>query len=82
MSIAFAKHGGLECLLGFIMSPRIPTEVKVLAASTLSTMGQNTPAVQDLALSNGIIDQLMDLIPSIDDDHLLAKVLNVLNRLD
>ena len=74
MSVVFAKHGGLECLLGFITSPIIESEVKILAASTLSTMGQNNPAVQDLALSKGIIDQLMDLIPTIDQDRLLAKV--------
>ena len=74
MSVVFAKHGGLECLLGFITSPTITSDIKILAAGTLSTMGQNNPAVQDLALTQGIVDQLMDLIPRVEDDGLLAKV--------
>lgn len=74
MSIVFAKHGGMECLLGFINSPSISTEVKVLAASTLSTMGQNNPAVQELALSKGVIDQLMDVFADVTEPKLSAKV--------
>lgn len=74
MARVFAQFGGLECLLRLVEHGRSSMEVRCLAASTIGTLVQNNPTVQDMAFSGGVLDRLNSCFMGSESFLLCSKV--------
>lgn len=74
MARVFAQFGGLECLLRLVEHGRCSMEVRCLAASTIGTLVQNNPTVQDMSFSGGVLDRLNSCFMGSESLLLCSKV--------
>jgi len=74
MARVFAQFGGLECLLRLVEHGHSSMEVRCLAASTIGTLVQNNPTVQDMAFSGGVLDRLNSCFMGSESFSLCSKV--------
>lgn len=74
MARVFAQFGGLECLLRLVEHGHSSMEVRCLAASTIGTLVQNNPTVQNMAFSRGVLDRLNSCFMGSESFSLCSKV--------
>jgi len=74
MARIFAQFGGLKCLLRLVEHSNSSMEVRCLAASTIGTLVQNNPSVQDMAFISGVLDRLKSCFVGSESLMLSSKV--------
>lgn len=82
MARVFAQFGGLECLLRLVEHGHSSMEVRCLAASTIGTLVQNNPTVQDMAFSGGVLDRLNSCFMGSESFSLCSKVTTTTHPFD
>jgi len=81
MARIFAQFGGLKCLLRLVEHSNSSMEVRCLAASTIGTLVQNNPSVQDMAFISGVLDRLKSCFVGSESLMLSSKVLYAMSCL-
>ena len=62
MSRAFARQGGLLCMLGFLQNSSLSESLRSAAANTINTMAQNNAEVQSMAVEKGVLASLLRIL--------------------
>jgi hypothetical protein len=72
MAQVFVKIGGLTSLTNILHSDSVP--LATLAAAAISTLAQNNPIVQEMMITDGLVQQLQTMIYNRDHPLFRARV--------